>query len=68
MDLKTVSDVEGWANKYNVAPSTRLLTYDFVLVTDKETAELRDKEARKQVEKLEQMMKIVEGLIVPDVD
>jgi len=68
VDLKTVSDVEGWANKYNVAPSTRLLTYDFVLVTDKETAELRDKEARKQVEKLEQMMKIVEGLIVPDVD
>jgi hypothetical protein len=29
---------------------------------------LRDREARKQMEKLEQRMKIVEGLIVPDVD
>jgi hypothetical protein len=68
VDLKTVSDIRGLSEKYKVAPSTRLLTYDFVLVTDQETTELREKEARRQIAKQERRMKIVSGLPVPDVD
>lgn len=42
MDLKTVSDVDGLAEKYDVKPSTRLLTYDFVLVSEEEVKLLRE--------------------------
>lgn len=41
VDLKTVSDVDGLAEKYGVKSSTRLLTYDFVLVSIEEVKALR---------------------------
>ncbi|KAF2205017.1 aromatic compound dioxygenase [Delitschia confertaspora ATCC 74209] len=66
VDLGTVSPEQ--AAKYDVPEGSKLLTYDFVLVTEKETRELRDAEARKAAEKLGRRMKIVEGLPVPDVD
>ncbi|KAF2668548.1 aromatic compound dioxygenase [Microthyrium microscopicum] len=68
VDLKTVSDVEGLSAKYGVSPSTRLLRYDFVLVSDHETAVLRQKEAEKEIAKQNRHMKIVNGLPIPDVD
>jgi hypothetical protein len=68
VDLKMVSSVEGLAEKHDVASSTRLLTYDFVLVTDQETATLRDREAMKEITKQRRKMQIVNGLPVPEVD
>jgi hypothetical protein len=67
IDLSTV-DAEQ-AKKYGVKEGNKLLTYDFVLVTEEETKRLREEEARKAMEKLgRERMKIIEGLPVPDVD
>ncbi|KAL2881474.1 hypothetical protein SGCOL_003040 [Colletotrichum sp. CLE4] len=46
VDLGTVSDVDGLAEKYGVEPSTRLLTYDFVLVSEEEVKALRESKVR----------------------
>ncbi|KAF1980311.1 catechol dioxygenase [Bimuria novae-zelandiae CBS 107.79] len=46
----------------------RLLTYDFVLVTEKETAELRDRNSIEALKKLNMTVRIVDGLPVPDVN
>lgn len=67
--LKSVSDVQGYAAKYGVPPSTRLLQYDFVLVTEDESNNLRTKMAIEAIEKQGITgMKVVDGLPVPDVD
>ncbi|KAJ3539942.1 hypothetical protein NM208_g278 [Fusarium decemcellulare] len=69
VDLLKVSDVEGLAEKYKVDPSTRLLKYDFVLVTDKEASDLRDQKALEAMEKQGATgMIIINGVLVPDVD
>jgi hypothetical protein len=52
-----------------VKEGTKLLSYDFVLVTDEETKKLRDEEAMKAMKKLgRDNMTIINGLLVPDVD
>jgi len=56
------------AQKYGVEEGSALMTYDFVLVSEKESAELRADNSRKALEKLGRRVKIVEGLPVPDVD
>lgn len=58
------------ATQYNVKEGTKLLTYDFVLVTDGETKKLRHEEAAKAMKSLgrEQGMTIINGVPVPDVD
>jgi hypothetical protein len=58
------------AKEYNVKEGTKLLTYDFVLVTDEETKKLRHDEAMKAMESLGRAegMAIINGLPVPDVD
>jgi hypothetical protein len=57
------------AKKYDVKEDTKLLKYDFVLVTDKETKQLRHDEAVKAMKGLgRENMMIVNGLPVPDVD
>jgi len=56
------------ADKYGVEEGIALLTYDFVLVTDEVSANLRADNSRKALEKLGRRVKIVEGLPVPDVD
>lgn len=67
VDLGTV-DAEQ-AQKYGVEEGSKLLTYDFVLVTDEETSKLRDDEARKAMKALgRENMTIIHGLPVPDVD
>ncbi|KIW11692.1 hypothetical protein PV08_10994 [Exophiala spinifera] len=56
------------AEKYGVKEGTALMTYDFVLVSDKESAELRAENSRRALEKLGRRVKIVQGLPVPEVD
>ena len=45
-----------------------LLTYNFVLVSDTEARELREKKAMEAMSALGRRMRLVEGLPVPDVD
>jgi hypothetical protein len=67
IDLSTVTAEQ--AQKYNVKEGTKLLTYDFVLVTDEDTRKLRDEKAMEAMKALgRENMKIIEGLPVPDVD
>jgi len=66
VDLSTV-DAET-ANKYNVKEGTKLMTYDFVLVSEEEAQRLREEEAMKAMAALGRRMKMYEGLPVPDVD
>ena len=56
------------ADKYGVKEGTALLTYDFVLVSEKQSFDLRAKKSKDALEKLGRKVKIVEGLPVPDVD
>lgn len=56
------------AKEYNVKVGHKLLTYDFVMVSDEETSKLRDQRAKEALEKLGRKVKIVEGLPVPDLD
>lgn len=56
------------AEKYGVAEGTCLLQHDFVLASDKETEQLRDKNALDAMRKLGLHVKLVDHLPVPDVD
>jgi hypothetical protein len=56
------------AEKYDVQEGSWLLTHDFVLVTEKETDELRDRNAVEALEKLGLRMKLVDHLPVPELD
>ncbi|KAJ5789160.1 uncharacterized protein N7518_006171 [Penicillium psychrosexuale] len=56
------------ARKYNVPEGHALLTYDFVLVSDEETKELRAHNSKVALDKLGRKVKIVNGLPVPDLD
>jgi hypothetical protein len=56
------------ANKYGVKEGSKLLTYDFVLVSEEEAKKLREEEAMKAMKALGRRMKLYEGLPVPDVD
>jgi hypothetical protein len=68
VDLQKVGDEEGLLTQHGISPSTSLLKYDFVLVSDEKTTELREQEAKKAIEKTGWKMQIVNGLPVPDVD
>lgn len=56
------------ADKHGVEEGTALISYDFVLVSDKEASDLRDEKSKQALEKLGMHVKIVDGLPVPDVD
>ena len=56
------------AEKYGVKEGQALMTYDFVLVSEQESFDLRAKKSKDALEKLGRKVKIVEGLPVPDVD
>jgi hypothetical protein len=67
IDLGTVNAEQ--AKKYDIKEGSKLLKYDFVLVTDEETKRLRDNEALKAMKALgRDNMTIINGLLVPDVD
>lgn len=56
------------AKKYGVKEGMTLLEHDFVLVTEQESAQLRDQNALEALEKLGLRMKLVDHLPVPDLD
>lgn len=66
VDLGTVN--AQMAQKYGVKEGSKLMTYDFVLVTDKEAEGLRQANAMKAMEAQGRRMKLYNGLPVPDVD
>ncbi|KAF1836235.1 aromatic compound dioxygenase [Decorospora gaudefroyi] len=67
VSLETVTPEQ--AKKYDVKEGAKLLKYDFVLVTDEETKQLRHDEAIKAMHGLgRENMLIVNGLPIPDVD
>jgi hypothetical protein len=66
VDLHTVTSSQ--ATTYGVAEGSKLLTYDFVLVSEEEARTLRESEAMAAMEKLGRRMKLYNGLPVPDVD
>lgn len=66
IDLGTV-DGE-MAKKYDVKEGTKLISYDFVLVSEEDSRKLREKNAMEAMEKLGRHMKLYKGLPVPDVD
>ena len=67
MDLKTVTE-PGMAKKYGVELGSKLMTYDFVLVSDQEAEELRTKKAMEAMKAQGRRMKMYKGLPVPDLD
>ncbi|KAK3677826.1 hypothetical protein LTR37_021522, partial [Vermiconidia calcicola] len=66
IDLGTVTGEQ--ASKCDVKEGGKLITYDFVLVTEEESRELREENAVKAMKKLGRDMKLYNGLPVPDVD
>lgn len=56
------------AAKYGVKEGTLLLKHNFVLVTQKEADELRDRNAIQALRELGLSMKLVDHLPVPDLD
>jgi protocatechuate 3,4-dioxygenase beta subunit len=66
VDLGTVSKEQ--AEKYGVKEGSKLLTYDFVLVSDEESKALRERNSKDALAKLGRKVKLIDGLPVPDVD
>ena len=66
IDLGTV-DAE-MAETYGVKEGTKLISYDFVLVSEQESRELREKNAMEAMKDLGLSMKLYNGLPIPDVD
>lgn len=56
------------AKEYGVKEGSWLLKHDFVLVTEKESADLRDQLAEEALKKLGLSLKLIDHLPVPDVD
>jgi hypothetical protein len=66
VDLGTVTKEE--AEEYKVEEGSKVLKHDFVLVTDKQSSDLRNEKSMQALEKLGRRCKIVNGLPVPEVD
>ena len=66
IDLGTVDADQ--ALKYGVKEGSKLISYDFVLVTDEESRKLREKNGMEAMAQLGRRMKLYKGLPVPDVD
>jgi hypothetical protein len=61
-------EVEEQARAYGVKIGSALISYDFVLVTDKAAAELRREKAEEAMAGLSGKFKFIDNLPVPDVD
>ena len=69
VDLKSVADFDGLAEQHGVPPSTRLLKYDFILVSDEEARRLRHQRAEEALETLNLPgVMVVDGALVPECD
>jgi hypothetical protein len=60
-----VGDTDGLAEKYGVSPDTKLLRYDFVLITEEEAIQAREKAAQEVADGQGGKLKVVDGLLVP---
>ena len=56
------------ASKYGVKENCRLISYNFVLVSEEESSKLREKNAMEAMKEQGRSMKFYNGLPVPDVD
>ncbi|KAG9856935.1 hypothetical protein KCU98_g1154, partial [Aureobasidium melanogenum] len=56
------------AAKYGVRQGSKILEYDFVLITDQESRDLRESNALRAMRLQGLQMKLWQGLPVPDVD
>ncbi|KAM6505369.1 hypothetical protein FSOLCH5_014589 [Fusarium solani] len=65
--IKKVEDEE-LVKKYGVKLGSALLTYDFILVTDKAAAKLRRQKAEEAMVKLGRKFRFIDDLPIPDVD
>ncbi|MCJ1335648.1 hypothetical protein MMC09_000920 [Bachmanniomyces sp. S44760] len=59
---------EATAKEYDVEPGTPVLEYDFVLVSEKEANDLRDRKSVVALEALGRKVRLWRGLPVPDLD
>ena len=66
VNLGRVGDVEGLAEQHAVSPETKLLKYDFVLITEDEANKAREADAWKVAKENPGNLKVVDGLLVPD--
>lgn len=67
VELQTVTEEE--CKSYGVEAGTKCIRWDFVLVSEKEAAALKHKNAEEAMKKLGILdVSIVDGLPVPDVD
>jgi hypothetical protein len=66
IDLRTVTAEQ--AKDYGIKKGSKLMSYDFVLVSEEESRTLREKNAMDAMEALGRRMKLYNGLPVPDVD
>lgn len=66
IDLGTANAEQ--AAKYGVKEGSKMISYNFVLVSEAESKKLREKNAMEAMEKLGRRMKLYEGLPVPDID
>jgi hypothetical protein len=67
VDLKKVND-EAMAQEFSVPIGTKLLEYDFVLVTKEDALNLRYENAKSAMKAQGKSMRYIDGLPVPDVD
>lgn len=66
VDLGTATKEE--AEKYGVEAGSKVLKHDFVLVTDQQSADLRNQKSMEALAALGRRCRIVDGLPVPEVD
>ena len=66
VDLGTVD--EAMAKRYGVEAGIALMTYEFVLVSEQESTDLRNKRSIQALQKLGRKVVILDGLPVPQVD
>jgi hypothetical protein len=56
------------SERYDVSIGRKVIKYDFTLVSEQETLDLRVKNSKKALENLGRRVQIVDGLPVPEVD
>jgi hypothetical protein len=66
VDFEKVTKEE--AEAHGVEEGSKVLRHGFVLVTERETEELRDRNALEALGKLGRRVKLIDHLPVPDVD
>jgi len=59
---------ETLVSRYGVTAGTKLLKYDFVLVSDDQTLSLRNDRSKEALEKLGRKVRVIDGLPVPEID